>query len=80
MERFLSISVYTRALGGVLLGPLVHSITLWIEVFVVNSENDIGGKPTTKKVILEYFIDCNFDLFSISEPFQSTQKCFVVLS
>ncbi len=40
-------------LRGVVLGPPVYDITLWVELFVIDS--DIGGKPDTKMVIFREF-------------------------
>ena len=43
-DRYISIALYMPILGGILLGPLLYAVTVWMETFGLDLEHERQSK------------------------------------
>lgn len=42
-DRYISIALYMPVLGGILIGPLFHAISLWMQTYGKDIENEAAN-------------------------------------
>ena len=57
-ERYISIALYMPVLGGILIGPLLHAVSLWMQTLGKDMEKDMTSRESVSMVItLTNYID-----------------------